>query len=95
MQFYWVIDQVILGQFLVYWMAVEQNMSDCFIKHHPTNHHRAQQRLYIFRTVDVIKYELYMSSIDLQGFVESLPTQLNWWRKDKVSLLHGKEMDDG
>ena len=39
MRFYLAIYRVKQGQFLVYWMAVEKNMEDCFTKHHPTSHH--------------------------------------------------------
>ena len=39
MGFYWVRDRVIQGQFLVYWMAGENNLADYFTKHHPTIHH--------------------------------------------------------
>ena len=36
-----------------------------------------------------------MSPNDLQGCVESLPTQANERIVEKVSLLQGKEIDDG
>ena len=39
MQFYWVRYRVRQGQFLVYWMAREQNLADYLTKHHPTSHH--------------------------------------------------------
>ena len=37
--FYWVWDRVRQGKYLVYWVAVEQNMVDYFTKNHPKKHH--------------------------------------------------------
>ena len=95
MCFYWVIDRVRRGQFLVYWMAVEHNLADYFTKHHPTSHHQSQQGIYLVPTVDASKYACYMSPIDLLGCVESLPAQGNGRWTDTVSLLHEKETDNG
>ena len=94
MQFYLVKDRVRLGQFLVYWMAVEHNLADYFTKQHPTSHHRAQRSIYKVPAADASKYECYMSHIDLRGCVESLPARGNGQRTDTVSLLRENEMDD-
>ena len=93
--FYWVRDIFIQGQFLVYWMAGEQNLADYFTKHHTTSHHQSQRSIYIVTTADSSKYTCYMSPIDLRGCVESLPDRGNGRRAGTVCLLHEKEVDDG
>ena len=39
MHFYWVRDRVRQGQFLMCWMAGENNLADYSTKHHPTSNH--------------------------------------------------------
>ena len=56
MRFYWVRDKFRQGQFIVYWMAGENNLSDYFTKHHPTSHHRSQRSIYIVTAADARKY---------------------------------------
>ena len=84
----------IQGQFLLYWMAGENNMVDYFTKNHPTSHHQSQLITYIVSTVDASKYICYNSPNELLGFVEILHVWVNVWRTEKVSLLHGKERDN-
>ena len=91
MRFYWVRDKFRQGQCIVYWMAGEHNMEEYFTNPHPTRHHWSQRSTYLFPTLYASKYACYMSPIDLQGCVESLPIRWNVQRTDKISLLHGKE----
>ena len=94
MRFYWVRDRVRQGQFLVYCMVGEHNLADYFTKHHSTSHNWAQRSTYLVPTADTSKYECYMSTNDMRGCVEYLPTRGNRQRKEKVSLLPGKKMDN-
>ena len=95
MRFYWVRYRVKKRQFMVYQMVGENNLEDYFTKHHLTSHHQAQRSLYLVPTTGASKYTCYMLPFFLQGCVESLPARGNGRRKDKVSLLCGKETDDG
>ena len=95
MLFYWVRDRVIQEQFLVYFMTGEKNLADHLTNHHTTSHHQAQRSTYIIPTSEISKYACYMSPIYLLGCVEYLPTRGNGQQAEKVSLLRGKEMDNG
>ena len=95
MQFYWVVDRVNQGQFLVYWIDGEHNLVDYFTNHYPTSQHRSQRMTYLVSAEDASRYACYMSPNDMRGYVESLPVQGNIQRTEKFSHLHVKEMDDG
>ena len=77
MRFYWVGYRVRQGKFLVHWMAGGHNLADYFTKNYPTIHYQSQRSIYLVPTPGSSKYAYYMSTIDLRGFVESLPAQGN------------------
>jgi hypothetical protein len=41
MRFPWLGCRNAQGQFCYYWRACNQNLVDCFTKHHPTSHHKS------------------------------------------------------
>ena len=40
MQFYWIMDRVQQGQFLIYWRPGIENLANYLTRHHPTQHHK-------------------------------------------------------
>ena len=65
MHFYLVRTRVRQGQFMVYWLAGDYNVTNYFTKYHTINQHRSQRSIYIVLTADARKCVCYMSHIDL------------------------------
>jgi hypothetical protein len=47
MRFYWILDRVRQGQFIVYWRCGITNRADYFTKHHSDKHHHVTRPVYI------------------------------------------------
>ena len=47
MRFYWVVDRINQGQFIVYWKPGTTNLGDYPTKHHSTEHHIKMRPVYL------------------------------------------------
>ena len=48
MKFWWLMDRVEQGQFIVYWAPGILSLADYFTKRHPPSHHRMLRAIYLY-----------------------------------------------
>jgi hypothetical protein len=47
MRFYWILDRIKQGQFIIHWRAGKDNLADYFTKHHSPAHHKLVRSRYL------------------------------------------------
>ena len=71
MRFYWVLNILIKGHYLVYWERCKYNLSYYFNKQHPNKHQRAISITYLVPIADSINHSCYELPSNLRRCVKS------------------------